>query len=264
MYDAIGNPTTYRGKTATWTRGRKLTAYDGNTFSYDATGRRLSKNNIKFYYDSEGNLLKQSNGLEFFYGADGLVAIKYGGLPYLCRKDMLGNILALLDSSGNIVVQYKYDVVSSDINADMERINWNPFNNNAEAAAQASVFSFYKGVPVVIIDREDDRSGSFGIIFLDKDDRDADTIRHEYGHVPQLMMLGIARFAFCIGIPSSQQWGVGSSWEYYNAPWEASADFFGGVKSRQPSEETLERSMKYLLCSYFFGPFVHAFYKKIK
>ena len=109
VYDAIGNPTTYRGKTATWTRGRKLTAYDGNTFSYDAAGRRLSKNNIKFYYDSEGNLLKQSNGLEFFYGADGLVAIKYGGLPYLCRKDMLGNILALLDSSGNIVVQYKYD-----------------------------------------------------------------------------------------------------------------------------------------------------------
>ena len=109
VYDAIGNPTTYRGKTATWTRGRKLTAYNGNTFSYDATGRRLSKNGIKFYYSSEGNLLKQSNGLEFFYGADGLVAIKYGGLPYLCRKDMLGNILALLDSSGNIVVQYKYD-----------------------------------------------------------------------------------------------------------------------------------------------------------
>ena len=109
VYDAIGNPTTYRGKTASWTRGRKLTAYDGNTFSYDATGRRLSKNSIKFYYDSEGTLLKQSNGLEFFYGADGLVAIKYGGLPYLCRKDMLGNILALLDSSGNIVVQYKYD-----------------------------------------------------------------------------------------------------------------------------------------------------------
>ena len=155
-------------------------------------------------------------------------------------------------------------VVSSDINADMERINWNPFNNNAEAAAQASVFSFYKGVPVVIIDREDDRSGSFGIIFLDKDDRDADTIRHEYGHVPQLMMLGIARFAFCIGIPSSQQWGVGSSWEYYNAPWEASADFFGGVKQSQASEEAVKRSMKYLLCSYFFGPFVHAFYKKIK
>ena len=109
VYDAIGNPTTYRGKTATWTRGRTLTAYDGNTFSYDATGRRLSKNSIKFYYDSEGTLLKQSNGLEFFYSADGLVAIKYGGLPYLCRKDMLGNILALLDSSGNVVVQYKYD-----------------------------------------------------------------------------------------------------------------------------------------------------------
>ena len=136
VYDAIGNPTIYRGKTATWTRGRKLTAYDGNTFSYDATGRRLTKNSIKFYYDSEGSLLKQSNGLEFFYGADGLVAIKYGDLPYLCRKDMLGNILALLDSSGNIVVQYKYDAwgnhtvtdANGDAITDADHIgNLNPF-----------------------------------------------------------------------------------------------------------------------------------------
>ena len=121
VYDAIGNPTTYRGKTATWTRGRTLTAYDGNTFSYDATGRRLSKNSIRFYYDSEGNLLKQSNGLEFFYGADGLAAIKYSGNTYLCRKDMLGNILALLDSSGNIVVQYKYDAWGNHTVTDGER-----------------------------------------------------------------------------------------------------------------------------------------------
>lgn len=63
---------------------------------------------------------------------------------------------------------------------------------------------------------------------------------------------------------ADKAWGVGSLWSYYNAPWEASADFFGGVKQSQASEEAVKRSMKYLLCSYFFGPFVHAFYKKIK
>ncbi len=109
VYDTLGNPTTYRGKTATWQRGRKLISYDGNTFSYDAYGRRLSKNNIKFYYDSNGKLLKQSNGLEFYYDAVGVIAIKYSGEIYLCAKDVLGNIIALIDSNGNPVVQYWYD-----------------------------------------------------------------------------------------------------------------------------------------------------------
>ena len=109
VYDAVGNPTTYRGKSATWVRGRKLTSFNGNTFTYDASGRRLSKNNIKFYYDSNGKLLKQSNGLEFFYDVVGVIAIKYNGVTYLCRKDLQGNIIALIDNNGTTVVQYNYD-----------------------------------------------------------------------------------------------------------------------------------------------------------
>ena len=67
VYDTIGNPTTYRGKTATWAYGRQLISFDGNTFAYDARGRRTAKNGITFTYDSNGNLIKQSNGLEFPY-----------------------------------------------------------------------------------------------------------------------------------------------------------------------------------------------------
>ena len=52
--DAHGNPTTYRGKTATWVRGRKLALY-------------------------------------------------------IHRTDIQGNIIAILDSDGDIVVEYKYD-----------------------------------------------------------------------------------------------------------------------------------------------------------
>ena len=109
VYDALGNPTIYRSKTATWVRGKKLISYNGNTFTYDATGRRLSKNGLKFYYDSNGRLLKQSNGLEFYYDVIGIAAIKYNGAMYLCRKDLQGNIIALIDNSGTTVVQYNYD-----------------------------------------------------------------------------------------------------------------------------------------------------------
>ena len=109
VYDVIGNPTTYRGKAATWEYGRQLTAFDGNTFSYDARGRRTAKNSITFTYDFNGNLIKQSNGLEFLYDHTGLFAVKHGTQTYFYRKDAQANIVALLDNTGAVVVKYKYD-----------------------------------------------------------------------------------------------------------------------------------------------------------
>ena len=109
VYDTIGNPTTYRGKTATWAYGRQLMSFDGNTFEYDARGRRTAKNGITFTYDSNGNLIKQSNGLEFLYDHSGVFALKYNGSTYFYRKDAQANIVALLDSNGSVVVKYGYD-----------------------------------------------------------------------------------------------------------------------------------------------------------
>ncbi|MBE6534412.1 MAG: hypothetical protein E7678_05550 [Ruminococcaceae bacterium] len=109
VYDMIGNPTTYRGKAATWAYGRQLTSFDGNTFTYDARGRRISKNDITFTYDSNGNLIKQSNGLEFFYDHTGVFAVKHNGLTYFYRKNAQQDIIAILDNYGNVVVKYKYD-----------------------------------------------------------------------------------------------------------------------------------------------------------
>ena len=104
-----GNPTTYRGKAATWAYGRQLATYDGNTFAYDARGRRTAKNGITFTYDSNGNLIKQSNGLEFFYDHTGVFAVKHNNTTYFYRKDAQANIVALLDNTGAVVVKYKYD-----------------------------------------------------------------------------------------------------------------------------------------------------------
>jgi RHS repeat-associated protein len=108
-YDVIGNPTIYRGKAATWVYGRQLSAYDGNTFTYDAHGRRTGKNTITFTYDSNGNLIKQSNGLEFLYDHSGVFAVKYNNATYFYRKNAQNDIIALLDNNGTVVVKYKYD-----------------------------------------------------------------------------------------------------------------------------------------------------------
>ena len=108
-YNALGNPTVYRGKTLEWQYGNRLTKYGTTTFAYDGAGRRVSKGSIFFTYDSDGRLIKQSDGLEFIYDNSGVAGVIYNGATYLYRKDAQGNIIALLDSNGNVVVEYKYD-----------------------------------------------------------------------------------------------------------------------------------------------------------
>ena len=135
VYDAMGNPTTYRGNTATW-KGRQMTSFNGVNFTYDGRGRRAGKGSITFLYDSQGRIIKQSNGLEFFYDFEGIAAVKYNSTMYFYQKDAQGNIIGILDSNGNVVVQYYYDawgnhkVVTADGNAiaSSSRIgNINPF-----------------------------------------------------------------------------------------------------------------------------------------
>ena len=113
-YDSIGNPTTYRGRAVTWINGRQLASYDGNTYTYDAMGRRTSKKNgnnttINFTYDSNGNLVSQSNGLEFLYDHTGVFAVILNGATYFYRKNAQGDIIAILDNEGRVVVKYTYD-----------------------------------------------------------------------------------------------------------------------------------------------------------
>ena len=108
-YNVLGNPTSYRGNAIEWQYGTRLTKFGTTTFAYDGAGRRISKGNISFTYDSNGRLLKQSNGLEFVYDNSGVIGVKYNGNTYFYRRDCQGNIIALIDSSGAVVVEYKYD-----------------------------------------------------------------------------------------------------------------------------------------------------------
>ena len=108
-YNVLGNPTSYRGNAIEWQYGTRLTKFGTTTFAYDGAGRRISKGNISFTYDSNGRLIKQSNGLEFIYDNSGVIGLKYSGNTYFYRRDAQGNIIALIDNNGAIVVEYKYD-----------------------------------------------------------------------------------------------------------------------------------------------------------
>jgi len=134
VYDAIGNPTTYRGKTLMWEKGRRLLSCGEVNFTYDAQGRRQTKNGIAYTYGADGNIIAQNNGLDFYYDHTGVSAVRYDNAIYFYRKDAQGNIAAILDSAGNVVVRYIYDawgnhaVVDNSGNAVTNGIGYlNPF-----------------------------------------------------------------------------------------------------------------------------------------
>ena len=73
-----------------------------------------------------------------------------------------------------------------------------------------------------------------------------------HGHTVQLQQLGIVKYALCIGLPSGLEWG---SKDYYDKPWEVTADLFGGVQSREASRSDKADAFHYLWLSKQVGPF---------
>ena len=82
-----------------------MVSYNGTAFVYDGLGRRISKGEISYIYDSNNRIIKQSNGIEFIYDNSGLAGIVYSGETYLYRKDAQGNIVGLIDNNGNVIVE---------------------------------------------------------------------------------------------------------------------------------------------------------------
>ena len=119
--DAIGNPLTDGTWTYQWQAGRQLKQMtkSGTTiqFKYDHNGLRVGKvvNGTETKYMLHGKLVTHltvgSDNLHFFYDAQGRPAkVSYNGVIYTCIHNLQGDIVGLLDNSGALVVEYKYDV----------------------------------------------------------------------------------------------------------------------------------------------------------
>ena len=114
-YDALGNPTTYRGNTLTWSHVRRLASYGSNTYTYDAAGIRTSKTvgGVKHTYTLDGNkILREKYGnttLTFYYGISGVIGFNYNGLDFYYRKNLQGDVIAIYSACGMLAATYAYD-----------------------------------------------------------------------------------------------------------------------------------------------------------
>ena len=137
-YDAIGNPLSDGTWTYVWQAGRQLrsmTKLDGNDtitveFEYDHAGLRTKKtrkvnnviNEVNEYILNGKNVVELIhtvypensdpvvNVLHFYYDAQGRAAmVKHNGVMYGYVHDLQGDVIGILDNTGSVAVEYKYD-----------------------------------------------------------------------------------------------------------------------------------------------------------
>lgn len=118
-YDTIGNPLTYRGMTFTWS-GRELSGASANgksyTYKYNADGLRTQKSvdgTTTYYIYSGDKLVAQKTGNNTSYleydSTGSPFLISYNGSHYYYILNGQGDVIALIDNTGNTVVEYTYD-----------------------------------------------------------------------------------------------------------------------------------------------------------
>ena len=120
LFCVIGNPLNDGKWTYTWENGRQLARMQSidtdAQFVYNENGLRGKKtvNEVVTDYILHGkNIVHMKRGddeLHFFYDAQNRPAVVvYNGTAYAYVKSLQGDIVALLNGAGNVVVSYVYD-----------------------------------------------------------------------------------------------------------------------------------------------------------
>jgi len=117
-YNADGNMTVMPGtsNTLTW-QGNQLMSIGGvnASYTYDKNGLRTSKTTAAgtyTYYYHNGQLVRQEGpggALRFVYDAAGKPWYMENGTDYFFEYNAQGDVVALLNSGGQRVVEYRYD-----------------------------------------------------------------------------------------------------------------------------------------------------------
>lgn len=143
-YDNAGNPTSYDGKTFVWNgkQLKQITAADGSKtlFNYDANGLRTRKvqydetNRLSYYVEyiwADGKIVSQYLTLIAYvtYSDGSTKSVPIGPIPskiiyddngipqgFTCGeanfgfvRNLQGDVIAMVDFEGNIVMEYSYD-----------------------------------------------------------------------------------------------------------------------------------------------------------
>ena len=116
-YDGC-NPTNVDGNVLTWTRGKMLSRFANVNFTYDATGKRVKKQqgSKESHYYYSGNKLAfekvvQGNSEEvitYIYNGQGAIGFKKGNVAYYYQKNMYGDVTAIYRDA-TLIARYVYD-----------------------------------------------------------------------------------------------------------------------------------------------------------
>lgn len=120
-YDGIGNTLSYRdGISFTWKNGRQLATFtQGQTsasYDYNESGIRNKKtvNGVTTTFQLAGSMIvsenRNGNIIQYYYNEAGsVIGLRYNGNDYFFRRTVNGDIIAILNTSGEVVVTYEYD-----------------------------------------------------------------------------------------------------------------------------------------------------------
>ncbi len=219
-YDVMGCPTVYRGHGMTWGEycrplSYALTNGETVTYTYDVGGRRIGKNDLRFVYGSDGSLLAQSNGMTFLYDTAGTVGFTYGEETYLYRKNAQGDVIALLNTAGQVVATYVYDAWG----------NHRVFNAEGIDITNDSQYNTHVGNLNPIRYRSYYFDTETGLYWLTTRFYDPETGRFisqdEYSYLDPDSINGLNLFAYCGNNPVMLTDNTGCSW--WNDFWSSTA-----------------------------------------
>ena len=109
-------PCSYKNNNLTW-QGRRLLSYGNNSYTYNSEGIRISKTTSSGTYTyilDDNKIIKEIKpyniNVYYHYDEKGtLVGFNYNNNEYFYVRDILGNIINIIDSNGNIQSTYRYN-----------------------------------------------------------------------------------------------------------------------------------------------------------
>ena len=114
-YDVMGNPTTYKNQTLSWSKQGRLLAFGSHQYVYNKQGIRVKKTvggvETKFFLSGTKIIgsTTGSNQLEFIYLGNQAIGIWYNGSKYFFGRNIQGDVISLHEPDGNTVARYIYD-----------------------------------------------------------------------------------------------------------------------------------------------------------
>ena len=95
----------------------EVASFDGNTYTYNANGIRISKNTngVTHTYTLDGTkILREAWGnntlVPLYDNEDSVCGILYNNVPYYFIKNLQGDVVAIVAKNSQIIARYSYDV----------------------------------------------------------------------------------------------------------------------------------------------------------